>query len=148
MSKRTELFRQHDAKLRRDARLSREERDQKATLTNVKVWKMLRDNRYSSIIQGLTYDMRIWAKSIAIKLIYEFKKTKIKLEKRFFSILVSCNSTDRKEIALKISKEPAKCALFAMLDHEHSDVDKFTWDIVKPVNEIRYEKIEVEDNEK
>ena len=35
-----------------------------------------------------------------------------------------------------------------MLNNKISNVDKFTWDIVKPVNEIRYEKIEVEDNEK
>ena len=117
------------------------------TLTNVKVWKMLRDNHYSLIIEDFTYDinfpydMRIWVKSIGIKLIYEFKETKIELEKRFVSILVSCNSTDRKEIALKISKDVNKSVLFAMLDHNHSKIDKCIWDIVKPVNEIRYEKI-------
>jgi len=117
------------------------------TLTNVKVWKMLRDNHYSLIIEDFTYDinfpydMRIWVKSIGIKLIYEFKKTKIELEKRYDSILVSCTSTDRKEIALKISKDVNKSVLFAMLDHNHSKIDKFIWNIVKPINKVRYEKI-------
>ena len=81
-------------------------------------------------------------------MIYEFKKTKIELEKRYDSILVSCTSTDRKEIALKISKDVNKSVLFAMLDHNHSKIDKFTWDIVKPTAEIRYEKIEAVANEK
>jgi RNA ligase len=111
------------------------------TLTNVKVWKMLSDNSYSSIIEDLTDDMRIWVRNIANKLIYEFKKTKIELEKRFASILSSCDSTDRKEIALKISKDVNKSVLFAMLNNKKQDVDKFVWNIVKPVNEIKYEKI-------
>jgi RNA ligase len=111
------------------------------TLTNVKVWKMLSDNSYQSIIEDLTDDMRIWAKSIGNELIYEFEKTKIELEKRFASILASCNSTDRKEIALKISKDVNKSVLFAMLSNKLLDADKFMWDIVKPVKEIRYVKL-------
>jgi hypothetical protein len=41
-------------------------------LTNVKVWKMLRDNSYSLIIEDFTYDInfpydiKIWVNSIGI----------------------------------------------------------------------------------
>ena len=110
------------------------------TLTNVKIWKMLGDNSYSSIIEDLTDDMRIWARNIANELICEFKKNKSELIKRFTSILSSCITTDRKEIALKISKEPAKSVLFAMLNDKILDVDRFIWDMVKPSEEIKYEK--------
>jgi RNA ligase len=113
----------------------------KESLSNIKIWEMLKGGSDIAHIYSLSYEISIWTNQIVNTLFFEFEKIKKELEICFKSILDS-HGISRKEMALEICKSPYKSALFAMLDNKFTD--KFIWDIIKPVVKVQYSIIENE----